>query len=115
MHFLQTHPSLLMDLTFQRCLLHADREAIARCPACANYFCRECITEHEGRFLCSNCLQKRSTTTPSAHRTAGWFTAAAGLVIGWAVAWLFFYLIGQLLILIPPNLHDITYLRNLGQ
>ena len=29
-------------------------------------------------------------------------------VIGLAVAWLFFYLIGQLLILIPSNLHNIS-------
>jgi hypothetical protein len=35
------------------------------------------------------------------------------MIIGVTVAWFFFYLIGRLLILIPPNLHDISYLRNL--
>jgi hypothetical protein len=94
-----------MELTLQRCLIHADREAIARCPACGNYFCRECITEHEGRFLCANCLQKRFSPIEIVHRTNGWFLAAIGMVFGWAVAWFFFYLIGRLLILIPPNLH----------
>jgi hypothetical protein len=97
-----------MDLTLQRCSIHVDREAIARCPSCANYFCRECVTEHEGRFLCSNCLQRRSAPIESAHRTAGWLTTALGMVIGLAVAWLFFYVIGQLLILIPSNLHDLS-------
>jgi hypothetical protein len=106
--------AIKMDLTFQRCLIHADREAVARCPACANYFCRECVTEHEGKFLCSNCIQRRSAPIESANRTAGWFMAAIGMIFGLAVAWFFFYLIGRLLILVPPNLHDISYLRSLG-
>jgi hypothetical protein len=97
-----------MDLTLQRCLIHADREAIARCPSCANYFCRECVTEHEGRFLCSNCLQRKSAPIKPAPRTAGWFAATIGIVIGLAAACFFFYVIGQLLILIPSNLHDIN-------
>ena len=100
-----------MELTLQRCLIHADREAIARCPACANYFCRECITEHEGKFLCSNCLQRRFAPIESAHRGAGWFMASIGMIIGLTIAWFFFYLIGRILILIPPNLHDLSYLR----
>jgi hypothetical protein len=97
-----------MDLTLQRCLIHADRKAVARCPSCANYFCRECVTEHEGRFLCSNCLQRRSAPIEPAQRTVGRFAAAIGIIIGIAVAWFFFYVIGQLLILIPSNLHDIS-------
>lgn len=100
-----------MELTLQRCLIHADREAIARCPACANYFCRECITEHEGKFLCSNCLQRRFAPIEPAHRAAGWLMASIGMIIGLTIAWFFFYLIGRLLILIPPNLHDLSYLR----
>ena len=103
-----------MDLTLQRCLIHPDRKAIARCPACTNYFCRECITEHEGRFLCSNCLQRRSNPIESVNRTAGWFMAVIGMIVGLTVTWFFFYLIGRLLILIPPNLHDISYLKALG-
>ncbi len=104
-----------MNLTFQRCMIHGDREAVARCPACANYFCRECVTEHEGKFLCSHCLQRKSAPIESAKPIAGWFMGAIGAIGGMAVAWFFFYLLGRLLILIPPNLHDISYLRNLGQ
>lgn len=96
-----------MDLTLQTCAIHADRKAIARCPSCANYFCRECVTEHEGRFLCSNCLQRRSAPIEPAQRSGGRFATAIGIGIGIAVAWFFFYLIGQLLILIPSNLHHI--------
>ena len=34
------------------------REAVARCPECTQFFCRECITEHDDRVLCSACLKK---------------------------------------------------------
>jgi hypothetical protein len=103
-----------MELTSQRCLIHVDRQAVARCPGCANYFCRECITEHQGKFLCSNCLGRTPSSSGSAHRTAGWLMAALGTIGGLAVAWTFFYLIGRLLILIPSNLHDLSYLKHLG-
>jgi len=73
----------------------------------------ECITEHEGKFLCSNCLQRQSAPIESARRSARWFNAGIGMIIGLSVAWLFFYLVGRLLILIPANLHDISSL-NLG-
>jgi len=100
-----------MELTFQRCLNHPDREAIARCPSCANFFCRECVTEHTGKFLCSNCLQRSFVSAQADKRKAGWAGAILGMAIGLSVAWLFFYLIGRLLILIPANLHDLTYLK----
>ena len=94
-----------MELTFQRCLIHSDREAVARCPSCAHYFCRECVTEHEGKFLCSNCLQRRPARIRPARATTKWFKAALGMFFGLSVAWIFFYLVGRLLILIPANLH----------
>jgi hypothetical protein len=43
-----------------------------------------------------------------------WFNVVIGVMIGLSAAWFFFYLIGRLLILIPPNLHDISYLGKLG-
>ena len=85
-----------MELTLQRCLIHPDREAAARCPECGNCFCRECITEHEGRFLCSNCLQKKSASIESDQRTADWIKATLGMIVGLAIAWSFFYLIARL-------------------
>ena len=30
------------DLLYQRCFNHVLREAVARCPECLRYFCREC-------------------------------------------------------------------------
>jgi hypothetical protein len=104
-----------MSLTLQRCLIHVDREAVARCPACRNYFCRECVTEHERKFLCSSCLRSVIARVEPAGRNAERFMLVIKMIIGMAIAWFFFYVIGQLLMLIPPDIHDGSYLRNLGQ
>ena len=37
-----------------RCLLHPVREAVARCKGCEEYFCRECVGEHDGEMLCAS-------------------------------------------------------------
>jgi len=104
-----------MDLTLQRCLVHVDREAAVRCPSCGDYFCRECVTEHEQKFLCSRCLMRATPHAESATFNAAWFTAIIKMIVGIAAAWFFFYLIGQSLALIPPNVHDGSYLRSLGR
>ena len=44
------------DLLHQRCFNHMLREAVACCPECRRYFCRECVTEHEDKVLCAACL-----------------------------------------------------------
>ena len=48
-------------LAHQRCFNHALREAAARCPGCGNFFCRECVTEHDDRVLCAACLETGKT------------------------------------------------------
>jgi len=103
-----------MNLILQRCSIHRDREAVVRCPGCTGYFCRECVTEHEGKFLCSSCLQTKSGPGRSRARTRGLIDGGIGVITGITVAWFLFYLVGRLLILIPPNLHDIHYLKGIG-
>jgi uncharacterized paraquat-inducible protein A len=81
-----------------RCHNHPQREAAARCPECGRFFCRECVTEHEGRVICSACL--RALTEP-AEKPAS--PAAAGngaptgflqLLIGLAGLWVLMYYAG---------------------
>src|SRR5438132_254763 len=50
-------------LARQRCLNHLNREAVARCPECKRFFCRECVTEHEDRLICAACLKKLAKAT----------------------------------------------------
>ena len=45
-------------LTHQRCFHHSHREAVARCPECRQFYCRECVTEHDYRVICATCLKK---------------------------------------------------------
>jgi len=92
----------------RRCARHREREAAARCPACGESFCRECVVEHEGRLLCTGCLAKELKQHPARRlRWAVWrrtfSLGAAGLV-----AWLAFYWGGRVLLKIPPAFHDGT-------
>ena len=46
-----------------RCLFHPLREAAALCPHCGGTFCRECVTDEEGKLACPPCL-RRMTRPP---------------------------------------------------
>ena len=48
------------SIALQRCWHHEQREAVCRCMACQRSYCRECVTEHEERFLCTACLAAAS-------------------------------------------------------
>jgi hypothetical protein len=47
-----------MSLRNARCLFHPLREAAARCPHCGGTFCRECVTDEEGKLACPPCLRR---------------------------------------------------------
>jgi len=96
------------NLLHQRCFNHATREAVARCPECGRFFCRECVTEHDDRVVCSSCLKKLART-PLAKRPAfvKLFRFAQGIA-GLIAAWFFFFLIGNGLLKIPTSFHEGT-------
>jgi hypothetical protein len=100
------HSGAGQSLVHQRCFNHALREAVARCPECKQFFCRECITEHEDRVVCAACLKKLAQV-PLAKRPAfvgfvRFFQCAAGIL----VAWFFFFLIGESLLRLPDAFHE---------
>lgn len=92
-----------MSLLLQRCFNHADREAAARCPSCQRFYCRECVTEHEGRMTCANCVA-RLRAPRSKQRSSGvlWSVFSIG---GMLLAWLIFYYLGMGLARIPSTFH----------
>src|SRR3954462_9312368 len=51
-------PSPTRSLRHARCLFHPLREAAARCPHCGGTFCRECVTDEEGKLACPPCLRQ---------------------------------------------------------
>ena len=98
----------MRSLSHQRCFNHAAREAAARCPACSQFFCRECITEHDDRVICAACLKK--LVRPPLTQRRG-FVGALRIMqvfLGVAVVWLFFHTMGAALLSIPSAFHDGT-------
>lgn len=107
-----------MDLARQRCLLHPLREAAARCPSCRQFFCRECVTEHDGRFMCASCLRKLLAgrgQAKSARDLLANAMAAARLVAALALLWFAFYLVGLFLVRAPASFHDGTIWEEAGR
>lgn len=95
------------DIAHQRCFNHAGREAVARCPGCNRYYCRECVTEHEGRVLCAACIaQEKTRAGGPPHRRLIW--QVAQFLLALLVLWGFFYALGQGLLALPSSFHEGT-------
>jgi hypothetical protein len=96
------------DLTQQRCANHAQREAVARCPGCGQYFCRECVTEHDERVICAACLQKLARVPLLRRRGFAGAIRLGQLLLGWFLACFFFYIMGEQLLKLPSSFHEGT-------
>ncbi|MEO7794928.1 MAG: rhomboid family protein [Thermoanaerobaculia bacterium] len=102
----------MRDLAAERCRNHADREAAARCPDCRRHFCRECVTEHDGRMVCAACIASQRDLPDAAPRRRFSGTARTAVVrvlrlaVGLLAAWTSFYLFGQALTLGRDAVHD---------
>lgn len=98
-------------LLAQRCLHHPPREAVARCLECTQFFCRECITEHDDRVICSSCLRKLTARPDAQRRSFAPIARIAALLSGAIVAWVFFFVIGRLVVNVPTDFHEATLWR----
>ncbi len=89
-----------------RCFYHAQREAVARCPECGRFFCRECVTEHDGRLICVQCLSRARVKPGHGHR--GWMPLLRGIaaIFSFCLLWFFFYIFGLSLAAIPASFHE---------
>jgi len=98
--------SAAVQLTRLRCHHHAEREAAARCPECGFSYCRECIAEHEERIICATCLRKLLAPPEEKRRPwAGAVSSVAGSLGGLVFAWLCFYCLGRMLLMVPSTFH----------
>jgi hypothetical protein len=95
----------MADLSHARCYNHGRREAVARCMECGRFFCRECVTEHDGRLVCASCLARVTGAKPVKRRRLAVISRAAQLALGALVLWLFFYALGFGLLAIPSKYH----------
>src|SRR5438876_659767 len=94
------------NLVLQRCFNHSQREAVARCPACGQYFCRECITEHDDRVICAACLRKLGRGPSLPRRGLAGVGHFCECALGLLLVWFFFYLIGESLLALPTTFHE---------
>lgn len=96
-------------LDHQRCYHHQTREAVVRCPDCGRFFCRECVTEHNHRMLCSQCLQRMmGASEKNAKPVVENFVLLCQGGIGFLLIWYAFYLMGLFLLSIPHAFHEGT-------
>jgi hypothetical protein len=95
-----------MNLHERQCLNHAEREAVARCPECRQFFCRECVAEHDDRVVCAACLRK-ILRLPERKKTS-FTTLARAVALSFSLftAWLAFYWLGKILLQVPTKFHD---------
>lgn len=104
-------------LALQRCWNHASREAVARCPQCSRFFCRECVVEHDDRIICSGCLARAQAAAHPPKRApflAPLLRIAAALA-GIIVAWMLFFSTGRALLSVPDEFHaESMWKRSLG-
>ena len=92
-------------ISHERCFNHALREAAARCPQCRRYFCRECVTEHDDRVLCTSCL-KQSTRLPLRKgKQMARLIKVICCIAGLLMAWFFFFLMGDMFTSLPSQFH----------
>ena len=96
------------DLLHQRCFNHVLREAVARCPECLRYFCRECVTEHDDRVLCAACLGHKFDPAAFRRKRFSGFARMIHFLLGTMLIWIFFYYMGQLLLALPLSFHEGT-------
>jgi hypothetical protein len=94
-------------------LNHPVREAAARCLSCQNYFCRECVTEHRGRLICTKCLAILSAAAPARKSSLRWLVSGLSAAAALLLLWFGFYLVGRLLLTIPSSFHEATWLEQL--
>jgi hypothetical protein len=95
------------------CLNHHEREAVARCPGCGHFYCRECISEHDDRIICAACLRKLLRPAEKKHSPAlRWLVRAAAFGFSLMIGWLAFYLVGRILLNIPTSFHNGTIWRD---
>ena len=110
-----------MSLWQQRCALHPEREAVACCPACKRHFCRECVTEHDGRVLCAACIGSLMAAGAARPRTRPLAALArcAAKACAWAgsllMLWLFYMLVATLLGAIPHRFHNGSVLDTVAE
>ena len=104
----------MSDIASRRCFNHPEREAAVMCPECKKDFCRECVTEHDDRMLCARCLQKLLKKPFIKRFRLRYLLRIGQCLMGFLIAWLVFYYLGEMLLSIPTSFHEGTIWKSIG-
>lgn len=96
----------MTTLARQRCFHHPGREAVSQCRRCARFYCRECVTEHDGRLMCAACIAAAAAEIAKPRQPITQWLLPAGAAAGIVLAWLFFHYFGVVLAKIPAAWHE---------
>lgn len=83
-----------MNLSRARCTNHDARQASGICPTCGRSFCRECLTEHDGRLSCASCLRRSAPVLKTGGAWKKKLGAPAMLIAALFLSWFLFYALG---------------------
>jgi len=90
---LDTPAVLTTSLSRARCLFHPLREAAARCPHCGGTFCRECVTDEEGKLACPPCLRRMARPLPPKPSLSRQFRQVIGGLAAFGSLMMLFFLL----------------------
>jgi hypothetical protein len=93
----------MSSLSSLRCFNHGTREAVARCPECERFYCRECISDYDGIAICASCLGAKATPEEKVPRNFDVLFDVSRIVIGLMFCWLLLYVTGTLLQMFPTT------------
>lgn len=96
----------MAKLANQRCFFHTQREAALKCPGCGRFYCRECASEHDGRWLCSSCIGKPPQDTAEKASRGAAVKNGIALALSLLFLWFAFQAVGAMLISVPAPTHD---------
>ena len=96
----------MTGFAYQRCFIHAAREAVARCLECRRAFCRECVVDHEGRLVCAACIASLHAPKARGRGLLRRVFPAAAALLTLIVCWILFYMAGRVLLLNEPSRHS---------
>ncbi len=96
-----------MNLSSQRCFNHPARPVVFRCPECSRFYCRECASSFQDRFLCKTCLDEAlSVSEQKSSSLLRRFTPGLGFICGFLLLWFLFHGLGQVLYILPEYVHS---------
>ena len=79
---------------------------MARCPSCKRYYCRECVTEHEGRVICAACLAALDYGRTASVARLYHFRSLGRGILALLVLWFVFFALGRALVAVPHEFHE---------